>query len=64
MVPGSEVPAILGDAFFDALRWAGEAHADQIRKSKPSVPYVSHLLGVASLVLEAGGTETEAVAAR
>jgi (p)ppGpp synthase/HD superfamily hydrolase len=27
------------------------------------VPYVSHLLGVASLVLEAGGSETEAVAA-
>ena len=61
--PGSEVPAILREAFFDAVRWVGELHADQIRKSKPTVPYVSHLLGVASLVLESGGTESEAVAA-
>lgn len=55
-------PAVLGPAFASALQWLSHAHRDQHRKGKPTVPYVSHLIGVASLVLEAGGTETEAVA--
>ena len=62
-LPGDDVPAVLGPAFSSALQWVAHAHRDQHRKGKPTVPYVSHLIGVASLVLEAGGTETEAVAA-
>ena len=37
------------------------AHGDQTRKGG-DIPYVSHLLGVASLVLEAGGDEDMAIA--
>jgi len=36
--------------------------ADQVRKGT-NIPYVAHLLGVASLVLEYGGGEDEAIAA-
>lgn len=63
LTPEAGVPAVLGSAFWDAVQWASELHAQQIRKGKPTVPYMVHLLGVAALVLEAGGTETEAVAA-
>jgi (p)ppGpp synthase/HD superfamily hydrolase len=45
-----------------ALRFASALHDGQTRKGT-RVPYVAHLLGVAALVLEDGGTETEAVAA-
>jgi (p)ppGpp synthase/HD superfamily hydrolase len=45
----------------DALAFALEAHGSQRRKGK-DVPYVAHLLGVASLVLELGGTEDQAIA--
>lgn len=41
---------------------AAELHAEQRRKSS-GVPYVSHVLAVASLVIENGGTEDEAIAA-
>jgi (p)ppGpp synthase/HD superfamily hydrolase len=37
-------------------------HWGQTRKSTP-VPYIGHLLGVASLVVENGGTEDEVIAA-
>ena len=37
-------------------------HLDQTRKGS-GVPYAGHLLGVCSLVLEAGGSEDEAIAA-
>lgn len=58
-----DVPTIeLGQRFADAFRWAGELHAHQRRKGS-GVPYVSHLLAVASLVLEDGGSEDEAIAA-
>lgn len=39
-----------------------ELHRSQQRKST-EIPYVSHVLGVVSLVLEDGGTEDEAIAA-
>ena len=55
-------PAPLSAAFQDALTYAVELHRGQLRKSSRT-PYVGHLLGVVSLVLEAGGTETEAIAA-
>jgi (p)ppGpp synthase/HD superfamily hydrolase len=52
----------LTSRFYEAVRYAGELHATQTRKGT-DVPYVSHLLGVASLVLEYGGDEDEAIGA-
>ena len=46
----------------DALAFALAAHGDQKRKGK-EIPYASHLLAVAALVLEAGGDPTQAAAA-
>ena len=46
----------------DALAFALRAHGDQKRKGS-QVPYASHLLAVAGLVLEAGGDATQAAAA-
>jgi len=48
--------------FDRALTYANDAHCDQCRKGT-EIPYVSHLLAVASLVLEDGGDEDEAIAA-
>ena len=53
---------ILTDRFDRALLLATDHHRRQLRKGT-TVPYVSHLLGVASLVLEMGGSETEAIGA-
>lgn len=44
-----------------ALVYATRLHADQTRKIS-DVPYIAHLLSVAALILEAGGTEEEAIA--
>ncbi|NMB54750.1 MAG: HD domain-containing protein [Leptolinea sp.] len=52
----------LTDRFKDALGFAVDLHADQRRKGS-GIPYIAHLLGVASLVLEYGGNEDEAIAA-
>lgn len=52
----------LGSRFEEALIFATRMHADQTRKQS-DVPYIAHLLGVASLVLEDGGDEDEAIAA-
>lgn len=52
----------LGARFRDALVYASELHRDQTRKGN-DVPYVAHLLAVAGLVLENGGTEDQAIAA-
>jgi (p)ppGpp synthase/HD superfamily hydrolase len=46
----------------DALAFALTAHGDQTRKGT-KVPYASHLLAVAGLVLEAGGDAVQAAAA-
>jgi GTP pyrophosphokinase len=53
---------ILGERFDQALLLATAHHRRQLRKGT-AVPYVSHLLGVTSLVLEMGGSETEAIGA-
>lgn len=45
-----------------ALVMASQLHAAQKRKGT-SIPYVSHLLAVSSLVLEHGGNEDQAIAA-
>jgi (p)ppGpp synthase/HD superfamily hydrolase len=50
------------DRFEQALVYAARLHRGQRRKGV-GVPYISHLLGVASLVLEHGGDEEEAIAA-
>jgi len=49
--------------FAAALQYATQLHDGQTRKGPEAIPYVSHLLAVASLVLEQGGSETEAIAA-
>jgi (p)ppGpp synthase/HD superfamily hydrolase len=51
-----------GPRFLRAFEFAVEKHAGQTRKSS-TIPYVAHLMGVASLVLEAGGDEDLAIAA-
>ncbi len=53
---------MLGPDFEDALTYATRLHAQQRRKGT-EIPYVAHLLAVASLVLEHGGGQTEAIAA-
>lgn len=53
---------MLSTQFTKALVYATELHATQVRKGS-GVPYIAHLLGVASLALEYGGTEEEAIAA-
>ena len=45
-----------------AFQIAADGHADCVRKGS-DIPYLGHLLGVASLVIEAGGTENQAAAA-
>lgn len=52
---------ILTTRFDEAVAYALAAHDRQKRKGT-EIPYAAHLLGVASLILEAGGTETEAIA--
>lgn len=53
---------ILTQRFHDALGYAMELHAIQVRKGT-TIPYLAHLLAVASLVIEHGSTEDEAIAA-
>lgn len=53
--------SVLSTKFHEAMNYAAELHATQVRKGTP-IPYVAHLLAVASLVLEHGGTEVEAIA--
>lgn len=52
----------LSEQFTEALKYAAQLHASQMRK-RADVPYIAHLLGVASLVLEDGGNEVQAIAA-
>lgn len=53
---------MLSERFDSALLFASRLHRHQTRKGG-EVPYISHLLGVASLVLEDRGSEGEAIAA-
>ena len=54
--------SMLSARFQCALAYAAELHQDQLRKAT-EIPYISHLLSVAALALEDGGTEDEAIAA-
>lgn len=51
----------LSPLFSTAVDYARSAHAAQFRKGT-TIPYLYHLLGVASLVLEYGGNEDQAIA--
>lgn len=51
-----------GEKFEEALVYAARLHRDQARKGS-GIPYVNHLLAVAAIVGENGGTEEEVVAA-
>ena len=53
---------LLTERFSSALQYAAQLHQGQKRKGT-EIPYVSHVLAVAALVLEAGGDEEEAIAA-
>lgn len=53
---------MLSDRFTNAIKLAAQLHSSQLRKGT-NIPYISHLLGVTSLVLEHGGNEDEAIAA-
>ena len=52
---------ILSSRFENALHLANQLHQTQLRKGT-EIPYFAHLMGVASLVLEHGGNEEEAIA--
>lgn len=52
----------LGPRFLRAFEFAAAKHAGQTRKCS-TVPYLAHLMGVTSLVLEFGGDEDLAIAA-
>ena len=53
---------LLSERFDEALILASSLHRAQVRRAS-GVPYISHLLSVASLVLEEGGSEDMAIAA-
>lgn len=55
-------PPKLGSRLQRAFRYAAKMHDGQTRK-QTAVPYLSHLMAVTSLVLEAGGDEEMAIAA-
>jgi (p)ppGpp synthase/HD superfamily hydrolase len=53
---------VLSKRFISALSYAARLHAKQTRK-RTDRPYIGHLLGVASIVIEYGGDEEMAIAA-
>jgi (p)ppGpp synthase/HD superfamily hydrolase len=55
-------PPHLGPRLQRAFRYAAKWHTGQARK-QTAVPYLSHLMAVTSLVLEAGGDEDLSIAA-
>ncbi len=52
----------LSPKFENALVYATRIHGGQLRK-KTRIPYIAHILGVTSIALEYGATETEAIGA-
>jgi (p)ppGpp synthase/HD superfamily hydrolase len=53
---------MLTQRFDEAFRYAHQLHRSQERKDT-SIPYISHLMTVAALVIEHGGSEEQAIAA-
>ena len=62
MTAASNQPGLTTERFEKALLYATQLHARQVRKGT-AIPYVAHLLAVAAIVLEDGGSEDEAIAA-
>jgi (p)ppGpp synthase/HD superfamily hydrolase len=65
--PMSETPKMKprwkpSSKFYKAFEMACEGHTGHVRKGS-NIPYIGHLLGVASAVIEAGGTENQTIAA-
>jgi (p)ppGpp synthase/HD superfamily hydrolase len=60
--PRTQRKTSLGPRFLRAFDFAAEKHKGQTRKAS-TIPYLAHLMGVAALVLEAGGDEDLAIAA-
>lgn len=56
------IPIPPGKRFQQALVYAAQLHASQMRKDSRT-PYIAHLLATTGLVLEYGGSEDEAIAA-
>jgi hypothetical protein len=52
----------VGGKFLRAARWSAERHAEH-QIEVPAIPSVAQVLGLATLVLEDGGSEREAIAA-
>ena len=52
---------VLSERYMEAVRFASDIHSTHTRKGKDTA-YVCHLLGVSALVLEAEGTEDQAIA--
>ena len=52
---------VLTERFTRAVDYARVAHAEHFRKGS-GIPYIYHLLGVSSLVIEFGGSEDQAIA--
>ena len=61
MSDASRPHTVLTRRFAEAVAYASALHANQARKAT-TIPYISHLLGVSSLILEAGGDEDMAIA--
>lgn len=53
---------VLSERFSEALVFASQLHATQVRKGS-GVPYITHLLAVTSIALDYGANEDEAIAA-
>jgi (p)ppGpp synthase/HD superfamily hydrolase len=53
--------ALLTTRFDEGFLYAHQVHATQTRKGTRA-PYIGHLMGVASIVLDHGGSEDEAIA--
>jgi (p)ppGpp synthase/HD superfamily hydrolase len=60
-MPAQTTTPKLTERFDAAMQYAAELHRTQTRKGG-DIPYLGHLLSVASLVVEGGGTETQAIA--
>ena len=58
----SQTQSDLSARFTQAFVYAQQLHGQQFRKGG-SIPYLSHLMSVAALVLEDNGTEEDAIAA-
>lgn len=54
--------AALTTRFDEAFTYAHAVHVTQARKGS-GIPYIGHLMGVASIVIDDGGSEDEAIAA-